>query len=66
MDKRYKGHTIIVHAEQDDFTDLWNGRYRILDDVDRVGYESFTEAASKKGDAISSAEAAARKWVNQR
>ena len=64
MNANYKGYSIVAAAEHDDTSDLWNGRYRILDDQGIVVYESFVEPLSDQDQASDAANVAARVWID--
>ena len=49
-DVKYKGYGILASAEYDDSLNLWNGRYRILDQDGIVVYESFTTPLDEERD----------------
>ena len=60
----YKGYRITASAEHDDATDLWNGRYRILDDKGIVVYESFATPLNNENEALEAANTEARAWID--
>jgi hypothetical protein len=60
----YKGYRIVTSAEHDDGSDLWNGRYRILDSSGIVAYESFTTAFKEESKAQEGANKEARAWID--
>lgn len=64
MQIKYKGFSIITGAECDATSDVWNGRFRILDDKDIVVYESFTQSTSNQAEASNTAEKAAYEWID--
>ncbi|SHL96575.1 hypothetical protein SAMN05216428_11044 [Nitrosospira sp. Nsp11] len=65
MNADYKGYSIVVGADHDDTTGLWNGRYRILDDKGIVVYESFVEPLPDQDQAGEAANVAAREWIDR-
>lgn len=66
MNIDYKGYSIITASELDDTTNLWNGRYRILDDNGIVVYESFVEPLQDQEKAHEAANVEARAWIDRR
>jgi len=66
MNVDYKGYSIITASELDDSTNLWNGRYRILDDKGIVIYESFVEPLQDQKKAHEAADVEARAWIDRR
>jgi hypothetical protein len=60
----YKGYRIATSVEHDDATDLWNGRYRILDSNGMVVYESFSTALNEENKAQEAANLEARAWID--
>lgn len=64
MEIKYKGFSIITGADCDDISNVWNGRYRILDDKGMVVYESFTESSINQIEAINAAKQSAYEWVD--
>jgi hypothetical protein len=66
MNVDYKGYSIITASELDDGTNLWNGRYRILDDNGMVVYESFVEPLQDQKKAHEAADVEARAWIDRR
>ena len=60
----YKGYKISTSVEHDDATDLWNGRYRILDSNGIVAYESFSTALDDENKAEEAANFEARAWID--
>lgn len=65
MQIKYKGFSIITGAECDATSDVWNGRFRILDDKDIVVYESFTQPNSNQAEASNTAKKAAYEWIDR-
>ncbi len=64
-DVKYKGYGILTSAEYDDSLNLWNGRYRVLDQDGIVVYESFTTPLDDERTAQEAAEAEARAWIDR-
>lgn len=66
MEAEYKGFSIITGADLDGNTNLWNGRYRILDEKGIVIYESFVDPQSDQAAAEDAAKRKAHQWVDAR
>ncbi len=64
MESKYKKFSILISTEHDDNSNLWNGRYRILDDERVVAYESFVEPQSDKEKANEYAKKTAQEWID--
>ncbi|MBY0483981.1 hypothetical protein [Nitrosomonas sp.] len=64
MQIKYKGFSIITGAECDATSDVWNGRFRIMDNKDIVVYESFTQPTSYQAEASNTAKKAAYEWID--
>ncbi|MXS82733.1 hypothetical protein [Nitrosomonas oligotropha] len=64
MQIKYKGLSIITGAECDANSDIWNGRFRVLNDKDIVVYESFTQSCLNQIEASNAAKQAAYKWID--
>lgn len=64
MQIKYKGFSIITGAECDTTSDIWNGRFRILDNKDIVVYESFTKPNLNQTEASNAAKKAAYEWID--
>jgi len=64
MEVKYKGFSIITSAECDGHSNLWNGRYRIINDNGVVAYESFAEPCSDQIPAQEAAIKSAHEWVD--
>lgn len=60
----YKGYKIAISVEHDDATNLWNGRYRILDSNGIVAYESFSTGLNEENKAHEAADVEARAWID--
>jgi len=65
MAEKYKDYTIIVNADIDDASKLWNGRFRIMSDESIVVYESFSDPSSSEEQAKMIATSSAKRWVDQ-
>jgi hypothetical protein len=66
MEIEYKGFSVITGADRDGSTDLWNGRYRILDEKGVVIYESFVDPQSEQEAAEEAAKQKAHEWIDAR
>lgn len=66
MQIKYKGFSIIMGAECDAASDIWNGRFRILDDKEIVVYESFTQSSLNQTEASNAAKKAAYEWIDEK
>lgn len=64
MEVKYKEFSIINSVECDDYSGLWNGRYRILDSQGVVAYESFTKPCSNQEEAYEIAKKSAYEWID--
>lgn len=65
MQIKYKGFSIITGAECDATSDVWNGRFRIMDNKDIVVYESFTKPNLNQTEASFAAKKAAYEWIDE-
>lgn len=61
----YRGFNIIVAAEYEDKSGMWNGRYRILDEKKVVVYESFVKPCADQEKASEAAKKAAHVWIDE-
>ena len=64
MEVKFKRFKIISHAECDDNSGVWNGRFRILDEKGVVAYEICTEPQSDQKEAYEAAKQSALEWVD--
>lgn len=65
MEIGYKGFKMIIAAEYEDKSEMWNGRYRILNDKKVVVYESFVESCTDQEKASESPKHAANAWIDE-